>query len=169
MFEKIITDRLIRHLSWEGPNLSDGQYGFRQGRSTVDAIRVRSLSESIAAEGGVALAVSLDIANAFNSLLWEQVRRALQHHRVPPYLAAAIGDYFRDRKLMYVDRDAITRERGMSCGVPQGSVLGLWNFAFDTVLRSALPPGSSVVCYADDTLVLAGGGGTEKRRPPPPT
>ncbi|XP_025161713.1 uncharacterized protein LOC112590146 [Harpegnathos saltator] len=42
-----------------GPNLDDGQYGFREGRSTVDAIRrLRSLSEAIVQEGGVAVAVS---------------------------------------------------------------------------------------------------------------
>lgn len=143
MLERIVVGRLARHLSWDGPNLSDGQYGFRQGRSTIDAIlRVRSLSESISTDGGVSLAVSLDIANAFNSLPWKYIGRTLYHHRVPSYLVAMIGDYFRDRKLVYVDRDANSCERGMSCGLPQSSVLGplLWNLAFDAVLRVALPP-----------------------------
>lgn len=70
--EKIIADRLVRHLFRDGPDLSEGQYSFRQGQSTVDAILcVRSLLEAIAADNGVALAVSLDNANAFNSLPWE--------------------------------------------------------------------------------------------------
>jgi len=61
--------------------------------------------------------------------------------------------------MQYTDRDAAVRERKVACGVPQGSVLGplLWNLAYDHILRSALPPGSTVVCYADDTIVLAGG------------
>ncbi|XP_032690658.1 uncharacterized protein LOC116853631, partial [Odontomachus brunneus] len=44
-----------------------------------------------------------------------------------------------------------------ACGA--GSVLGslLWDLAFERVLRSALPPGSTVVWYADYTLVLSGG------------
>lgn len=51
------------------------------------------------------------------------------------------------------------QRRQLSCGVPQGSILGqlLWNIGYDAVLRSALPPSCHVVCYADDTLILAGG------------
>jgi len=33
----------------------------------------------------------------------------------------------------------------------------LWNLAYNHVLRTVLPAGSTVVCYADDTIVLAGG------------
>lgn len=40
-------------------------------------------------------------------------------------------------------------------------VLGpfLWNLTYDGVLRTALPPGCHVICYADDTLVMARGMG----------
>jgi len=33
----------------------------------------------------------------------------------------------------------------------------LWNLAYDRVLRSALPVGCRLLCYADDTLILARG------------
>ena len=47
----------------------------------------------------------------------------------------------------------------MSCGVPQGSVLGplLWNVGYDWVLRERLPSGLGVICYVDDTLVTSRG------------
>lgn len=160
ILERLIAERLTYHLSQRGPDLSENQFGFRGGKSTIDAIlSVRSTSETAAEEGGVLLAVSLDISNAFNTLPWDWIGKALIHHKVPTYLIAIIKDYFCDRKLEYVNRDGLTCKIDMVCGVPQGSVLGplLWNLAYDQVLRSTLPIGCSAICYADDTLVLANG------------
>lgn len=38
MLEKIIANRMIDHMDRVGPNLSPKQFGFRPGRSTIDAI-----------------------------------------------------------------------------------------------------------------------------------
>ncbi|XP_025157524.1 uncharacterized protein LOC112589249 [Harpegnathos saltator] len=56
----------------QGPNLHDRQHGFRPGKSTLDAIQCfRDLARAVVEEeGGVLLAVSLDITNAFNTLPW---------------------------------------------------------------------------------------------------
>lgn len=167
LFERIIADRLCTHLWQVGPDLSNDQFGFRQARSTVDAIlRVRSLSDQVVSQGGKMLAVSLDIVNAFNSLPWRAIGEALVFHRVPPYLQRIVGAYLRDRWVQYVGRDGTRYQREVYCGVPQGSVLGplLWNLAYDAVLRVDLPVGLHVVCYADDTLVLAGGDDFERTK-----
>ncbi|CAK9813933.1 Putative 115 kDa protein in type-1 retrotransposable element R1DM [Anthophora plagiata] len=162
LFERILAARLVSHLSAVGPDLSEEQYGFRKGRSTLDAVkRVRDLAEEAVSQGEAVIAVSLDIVNAFNSLPWEAVRVALRHHNVPPYLRRVIGAYLSDRWVLYTSRYGVRREKQVHCGVPQGSVLGplLWDLAYDVVLRTALPLGVSVTCYADDTLVLASGRG----------
>ncbi|KLV34219.1 hypothetical protein AB894_15215 [Piscirickettsia salmonis] len=161
VFERIISNRLVAHLSGFGPDLADGQFGFRRGRSTVDAImRVRDLTTGNAvSRGKVVVAVSLDIANAFNSLPWSCILEALRYHRVPTYLRRVIEAYLTDRFVTYAGHQGEWNRREMSRGVPQGSVLGplLWNIGYDWVLRTDLPNGVSVVCYADDTLVLAHG------------
>lgn len=77
--KRIIAGRIVRHIKIRGPKLSDRQYGFREGRSTIDAVmEVRDFTESETDQGGVVLAVSLDIANAFNSLQWQWIRYAAE-------------------------------------------------------------------------------------------
>lgn len=39
LYERIIANRLVQHLTQMGPNISGAQYGFREGLSTVDAIQ----------------------------------------------------------------------------------------------------------------------------------
>jgi hypothetical protein len=119
---------------------------------------VRALADEAVTRGEVVLAVSLDIANAFNSLPWACITAALKRHVVPEYLRKTVEDYLTDRAVRY-PAHADWQEKELSCGVPQGSVLGplLWNIGYDWVLRGANLPGVKVTCYADDTLVTARG------------
>lgn len=160
LFERVIAFRLNSHLLQVGPNLAECQYGFRRGRSTMDAIsRVKALAVEAVAQGEVVLAVSLDISNAFNTLPWVCIKEALRFHRVPCYLRRVLDDYLSDRHVAYPVRDGWGRKETVR-GVPQGSVLGplLWNIGYDWVLRGANLRGIDLICYADDTLVTARGG-----------
>lgn len=164
LFERIIVARLEAHMSGRVPGWHDSQYGFRRGRSTVDAVRrVRSMAQDMVSQEGVALAVSLYVTNAFNTILWAKIVEALQYFEVPTYLVGVIRAYLSDRWITYTGKYGEER-RPIERGVPQSSVLGpiLWIMAYESVLRCPMPPGTGMVCYADDTLVLAGG---QTRRP----
>jgi len=125
LFERMLAARLVAHMEQVGPDLSDRQFGFRGGRSTIDAIlRVKASAEESVRDGGVLIAVSLDIKNAFNTLPWRCIMEGLDYHGVPPYLRAVIGTYLRGRKISYPGRDGAppAAEMSVRCwGLPCGT------------------------------------------------
>lgn len=137
--------------------ISENQYGFRAGRSTVDAIKkVVEMAEDERQKTWrtkqFCLVILVDVRNAFNSMPWEVVMEALKEAEVAPYLCRIIGDYLSDRWIITAEG----KKYKMTAGVPQGSILGptLWNVAYDGVLRIELPEGVSTVAYADDLAII---------------
>lgn len=152
VYETLVKDRLTKEIEEKG-NLSENQYGFRRGRSTVQAIE-KVLEFPQEQRTKLCLMITLDVRNAFNTASWELIIAELRTKGISGYLINIIGDYFKNRT---VKLGKISKK--MTAGVPQGSVLGpvLWNILYDGVLKLRLPKEAKLIGFADDLALLVGG------------
>lgn len=122
-FERILKKRLTDLL--EGSRaICDTQYGFRRGRSFIDAIqRLQSIIRTRNEKGQVVEILTLDVSNVFNSAPWEYITEALRKMAATKYLLDIIESYLWKRKILY-EINRIIKEFVVERGVPQGFVLG---------------------------------------------
>jgi hypothetical protein len=116
LLERVIAARPETYMRQREPGWHSSQYGFRQGRSTIDAVKhARRSAQEMVTRQGVALAVSLDITNAFNTIPWDRIIEVLRYYRVPKYLVEVIKTYLSDTWVEFSSKRGMERrpvERG---------------------------------------------------------
>ena len=151
VYERLLLNRLESEMRVP---LSPSQYGFRKGCSTITAAKKVLEMANEAKNNGLkklCCLIAVDVKNAFNSAPWHHIVSALKRKGVPFYLLNILQDYFSDRKLL-IDH----QETSISCGVPQGSILGpfLWNCFYDEILEVIDSPNVKSIGYADDLALI---------------
>ena len=138
----------------------DNQFGFRKGRSTVDAVQAVVNIAANARKGtgkrkGFCALIGIDIRNAFNTTRWNICIEAMVRKKVPDYLLRMIDDYLSDRWVLY-EGDKCSHKEEITCGAPPWSRVGplVWNVMYDDFLLMDLPAGTSIIGFADDALVV---------------
>ena len=158
VLEKMMARRLSR-IFHHHERSSDRQYGFKPGRGTDDALMAfRTLVTESGGEG-YALALSFDIAGAFDNVWWPSILAELSRRECPRNMFALIASYFAGRETRIVSRHAEVSKIATK-GCPQGSILGpnFWNLVFDGILRELVTDGDcEPIAYADDLLAIVSG------------
>ena len=100
--------------------LSENEFGFRKGRSAVDAIQAVVDIDTKARRGtgkrkGFCALISIDIRNAFNTA--SICIEAMVRKNVPDYLLRMIDDYLSNRWVIYEGEKWFLKEE-MTCGAP---------------------------------------------------
>ncbi|CAB0040462.1 unnamed protein product, partial [Trichogramma brassicae] len=155
----------LRTATTESPGgLSNHQYGFWKGRSTINAIEnvIATAREAIAGKRWnrgnkkYCAVVTLDVKNAFNFALWNNINAALRRMRTPEYLLRIVGSYLSSMVLNY-DTDDGPESYRVTASVPQGSGLGpiLQNVMYDAVLHLNFGGNVKIIGFADDIALVA--------------
>ena len=150
IFEKLIHNEVSNF--FDSHNLfSSSQYGFRQKHSTVHALinAVSNLQESID-EGNSALGIFVDFSKAFDTVNHTILLHKLENYGIRGTVHKLLSSYLSDR-YQYVTYGGLNSTLlKVTCGVPQGSVLGPLLFIIFVNDISNVNNKVKYVLFADD-------------------
>lgn len=100
------------------------------------------------------MAIFIDVAGAFDNLLWPILFKRLQDLSIPYTLYQLFRSYTNDRVVRY-DSLYHSINKPSTTGCPQGSVLGpfMWNIVMATLLHQRWPESCHPVAYAGDLAI----------------
>lgn len=138
--------------------ISNYQYGFRQQKSTIDALR-RGIEfcDGYRRRNNYVLWISLDISSAFDTASHKHIVRRMVELGIPRILIRLVHSYLSGRTVKYSDGN-LEESKSLTQGCPQGSIAGplLWIILYDEVLQYMNRDTSSslTIGFADDTQML---------------
>lgn len=153
ILEKIISQRLQSFINANNL-LSPQQFGFRSGKSTNDAIiDLTQCIYNTLDKSRPSLAVFLDLAKAFDTVNHKLLLKKLDRYGIRGTPLLLIKSYLENRKQTTKILGIVSSEKTVTCGVPQGTVLGplLFILYLNDLLNLNLH--CKFFSYADDTAL----------------
>ena len=153
VLERAVHHQLMDYLE-RNKLLSDKQFGYRSKRSTelATALFVDSIRRS-GDKGLLSGAVYLDLSKAFDTLDHSRLLEKMKSYGIIELALTWFTDYLFQRSQVVKLGQELSDPCPLTCGVPQGSILGPIMFLlffndFEDCLHH-----SSVVQFADDTVI----------------
>ena len=153
LIEKIVHRRVYDHLL-EYDLLDKRQGGFRPGHSTVktctyfteDLYHANNNKETT-------IAVYIDAMKAFDTVNHQILLKKIPKLGIKGNLLAWIENYLTGRKQCTIANNIVSDYQNITCGVPQGSVLGPLLFLIYINDISNIITNCKISMYADDTVI----------------
>ena len=155
LLEKIAANQMMKYIN-KYRLLYEHQYGFRAGYNTTQPIQhlldkiFNTLNNE---ENYYTLAIFIDLTKAFDTCDIDILLSKLDHYGFRGMANNWFKSYLSNRKQFTSIRGVHSSLRELSCGVPQGSILGPLLFI---LLINDLPNATNFfnILYADDTTLL---------------
>ena len=160
LLEKIVHTRILDHLE-QYELLDTKQGGFRPNHSTIDTIVrfTESLYKNINS-GQASIAVYIDLRKAFDTVNHNILIQKLDLLGINGLNLKWIENYLSNRTQCTMANNLTSAKAPITCGVPQGSVLGPLLFLIYVNDMQNVLLYSEHYLYADDTVIFISGNDT---------
>ncbi len=154
VMEQLIKKRMVTFLT-KFKILSDLQFGFREGRSTQDAIQFLTSHISDALDNSEACScLFVDLSKAFDTVCHDTLLKKLKNCGLRGKMFDLMNSYLTNRKQRVNIDGTLSDERYIKFGVPQGTVLGPLLFTIYINDMLGLKLKGTLISFADDTVLF---------------
>ena len=156
LMERMVNTRLVWALESRGI-LNTLQYGFRNGRSTIDVLaRIDTDIKTALANNQHTMAIFFDLTKAYDTTWKMGILRTLVNGGIKGNMTVFIRNFLSDRTMKVRIGSSLSNPHPQHEGVPQGSVLSctLFSLAINSITNN-LPINTNSTLYVDDLCIYS--------------